>query len=241
MQVAFMAILTVALLATVVSFLVMAVRQSRWSRRLERYCLHRGLHFDRDDPFAIPMTGAKLALMSSGHSPRARNVAHGCLSCDGPADDVAAETEEARGPVEGHPHACEIRAFEFSYEVAHGPRRMTCWHSVVSLVLEADAGEVLMWHDADADFAPMDVRQIDGHIGSWSFVGDAATAECLAGVDGDLREIDLSVQYCDGVLAVSGLWRDGRRRDYTEWFDVAVRAAERLEARASGPSSAALP
>ena len=204
MQVAFMAILTVALLATVVSFLVMAIRQLRWSRRLERQCLHRGLHFDRDDPFAIPSGGAKLALMSSGHSPRARNVAHGCLNAD------------------------ELRAFEFSYEVAHGPRRMTCWHSVVTLNVEADAGDVLMWHDSDADFAPMDVRQIDGHVGTWSFVGDAETAGRLAEADADLRAMDLSVQYCDGVLAVSGLWRDGRRRDYTEWFDVAVRAAERL-------------
>lgn len=200
-----MAILTVALLATAVSFVVMGIRQSRHTRRLARQADERGLHFSPDDPFDIPERYRRFALLSCGHSPRARNVTHGRLD------------------------ALPLRAFEFCYEIGHGTRRTTCRYTAVIVDMQTQADDLMMWNHSDAEQAPLETRQVHGEVGCWSYGGAAQLAERLARAAGGLAAEGLSLQVQGSeVLFCLPAFRT-RRNDYFTWLNEAASLAEVIQ------------
>jgi hypothetical protein len=199
-----MAILIVALTAAVVSFFVMGLRHHWHGRVMSRYSNEHDLRFNRDDPFGIPLVYRRFALISCGHSPRACNVTHGRVA----------------GRV--------VRAFDFRYEIGHGTLRVTRRYGVVVVDMETPDHNVLMWNDSDAQHAPLEVRQIDGHVGCWSFTGDADLAKTLAGHVGPLGADGLSMQARDGLLMLYLPAKGRKLRNYTDWMSEGIELAEQL-------------
>lgn len=205
MQIVVMAILTVALLATAVSFVVMGIRQSRHTRRLSRQAQDRNLHFSPDDPFDIPERYHRFALLSCGHSPRATNVTHGRLD------------------------ALPVRAFEFRYEIGHGTRRATCRYAVVIVDMQTQADDLMMWNRSDAEQAPLETRQVHGEAGCWSFTGAANLADRLAHAAGELAAEGLSLQVQGSEVLFCIPASRQRGRDYFTWLAEAARLAEAVQ------------
>lgn len=201
-----MAILTLALPAAAVSFVVMGVRQTRHARRLARQADERGLHFDSGDPYDIPERYRRFTLLSCGHSPRATNVTHGRLD------------------------SLPLRAFEFRYEIGHGPRRTTCRYSAVIVDLQSDVEDLLMWNQSDAQQAPLEARKVDGQAGLWSYQGRMHPAERLARIADSLAEEGLSLQVRGGELLLSLPAERPRGKDYFTWLDEAIQIASSFAA-----------
>jgi hypothetical protein len=193
-----MAILTVALLATVVSFVVMGIRQNCHTRRLARQADEQGLHFSPDDPFDIPERYRRFALLSCGHSPRARNVTHGRLD------------------------ALPLRVFEFCYEIGHGTRRTTCRYTAVIVDLQTEVDDLMMWNHSDAEQAPLETRQVHGDVGCWSYCGATHLANRLSRTAGGLASEGLSLQVRDSEVLFCLPGTQTRGRDYFTWLNEAV-------------------
>ena len=199
MQIAFMATLVIALVAAMISFVVMGTRHLGRSRTLARHSHERGMRFSREDPFGVPERYRDFALISCGHSPRACNVSHGQID------------------------SWNVRAFDFRYEVGHGTRRMTCHYSVIVIDTQIDFPNVLMWSDADAEHAPLEVRRSDGHVDCWCFTGSGALADVLRNAAGSLVAEGLSMQVRGSMLMVALPAFHRRGWDYTVWMDTAMK------------------
>jgi len=156
LQFLFTILLVFVLVAACGSFVVMGLMQSRRTRRLRREANELGLRFSVDDPFDVLRRYADFALIGCGHSARAGDVTYGRLG------------------------ARLVRAFNFRYEVGHGTRRTTRHYNVVVIESEGSFARVLMWNDNDSDAAPLQARAPDGHVGCWSYRGDAEVAAALA-------------------------------------------------------------
>jgi hypothetical protein len=204
-QIIIMAILTAALLATAASFVVMGIRQKRHTRRLAGRAGEKGLHFSSDDPFDIPERYRRFALLSCGHSPRARNVTHGRLD------------------------ALPLRAFEFHYEIGHGTRRTTCRYSAVIVDMQTEADDLMMWNHSDAQQAPLETRQVHGEVGCWSFRGSARLAQRLAQTAGGLAAEGLSLQVLGAEVLFCLPEAPSRGRDYFDWLNEAELLAEAIQ------------
>ncbi len=200
-----MAILTLALLATAVSFIVMGIRQSLHTRRLARQAEEKRLLFSFDDPFDIPERYRHFALLSCGHSPRATNVTHGRWD------------------------SLPLRAFEFRYEIGHGTRRTTCRYTAVIVDLQVKPGDLILWNHSDAEQAPLETRLMHGEVGCcWSYSGAANLADYLAQAAGELATAGLSVQVqgSDILFCLPVARQDNK--DYFTWLADAVRLAEAI-------------
>jgi hypothetical protein len=197
-----MAMMVVALLATVVYIVVLGIRQWLQARKLSELAGKRSLRFSRDDPFDLPEALAEFALMKCGHSCRASNVAYGRL------DELA------------------VRAFTFRYEVGHGTRRMTRHYGVVVADVARELPELLMWNQHDADHAPADFHQTDRQVDCWTYTGNNVLADIVSDSAGALGEKGLSVQVRGKtvMLALPG------RQDYTAWLDPARRLLDAMAA-----------
>jgi len=127
----------------------------RWRRRagLAKQAGDLGFRYWREDPFEISRRCAEFALVASGHSPVAANV------------------------ISGHLDGVAVRAFDFQYEVGHGPRRMMRRYGVVLLETALPQERLLMWHNGD--FAPIPARQEARTLGAWSVIGDAKQAQAF--------------------------------------------------------------
>jgi len=203
-----MAILTLALLAAVVSFVVMGIRQNLHTRRLARQAEENQLLFSFDDPFDIPERYRHFALLSCGHSPRATNVTHGRWD------------------------SLPLRAFEFRYEIGHGTRRTTCRYTVVIVDLQTHAGDLILWNHSDAQQAPLETRLVHGEVGCWSYSGAANLADVLARTVGGLAAEGLSVQVqgTDILFCLPAARQQGRNfLNYFTWLPEAVRLAEAVQ------------
>jgi hypothetical protein len=200
-----MAILVLALLAAGISFLAMGMVQWYRARELAGFSHERSLRFSRDDPFELPVRFGQFALLACGHSPSASNVAYG--QCG----------------------AWSVKAFDFRYEVGHGTRRMGRYYSVVLIDTSLFLPEVLMWNTADADNAPLGVRQNDGQTGCWVYTGNGVLAEILKDAAGSLGQRGLSLQAHGCVLLLA--LPTGRRKHlrYNDWLDEGLEIADRLE------------
>ncbi len=209
MQAAVTFFLVAVLAATVVSIAAMALRQHRRSGRLEQEACERNLHFSAPDPFDIPRRYARFEAIRTGHSPRADNVAH--------------------GRVGGWP----VRAFDFRYELGHGPRRQTRHCSVLVLETDRPLPECLLWNDGDAEHAPLTLRLPDGRVPPWTHRGSAVFAERLARLLSPLADSAVSAQVLRGTLLLSRPERRGRG-GYLEL----LAAAEGLAGDLQGASAA---
>ena len=162
MQAFFVVVLVSVLAASVAFFAVMGLRQKRRTEVLSRRAHEMGLRFSVTDPFDIPVRYGDFALIASGHSGRAENVTY------------------------GHVGTWPLRGFDFRYELGHGTRRVTKLYSVVVVETELHLPGVLMWNDADVEFAPITSCHCDGHLDCWTYAGEEAFARVLAAACGDL-------------------------------------------------------
>jgi len=176
LQLAFVAILILVLVAAVVSFVVMGLLQVRRSNVLAREAHEMQMRFDRDDPFDMPQRYGQFALMACGHSCAAHNVTHGRLA--------------------GQP----VRAFDFRYEVGHGTRRMTRHYRVVVLETGLPLPPVLMWNHHDLEAPPLAAEAAGAVLDEWLCQGDEVFAAGLARAAGSFRSARPSLQVRDGVL-----------------------------------------
>ena len=178
MRVLFTGLLVALLVGTVVAFVVIGVRQRLRRHRLAARCRKMGLEFTPSDPFDIAQCFFDFALVSAGHSGRAENVAH------------------------GHVGGGRIRVFDFLYEVGHGIRRVVRRYSVVIAEPEVRLADVLMWHEADLNSAPLVVGEATQPIDPWICSGDEEIARRLAGVSESLASLEASMQVVRGTLLV---------------------------------------
>jgi hypothetical protein len=209
MQYIFMAILSIALVSAVISFFVMGWKDTARSRRLAREANQRQIRFDREDPLGTPARFRDFLLISGGHAPRTRNVAHGRLG------------------------EYPVRAFDFRFEVGHGTRRQTRRYSVIVFDLEQSYPDVVLWHDLDRHAAPPPVRKFSGRIAQWSYSGSRLLADTINNAAGSLAEDGLGVEVRDGHLM---LWLPSRGRvlqDYCLWMDQALMIRMALQQRAA--------
>ena len=212
------ALLVVVLIAAVVSFAVMGIMQQRRGKTLARKAHAMGMRFSGDDPFEVPRRYATCALMTSGHSPRAHNVTY--------------------GRIEG----ILVRAFDFRYELGHGPRRISKHYSVIVAETEQDMPPVLMWNDRDAQLAPLTARQADGHVGSWVFRGSQQLATMLADAFGQTLADEAASIQVSGTICMVCLPVRQRRQDYAGPLAQAIAKLRALPAfRSARAASAAEP
>ncbi len=185
----FVGLLVGVLAASVLTFVVMGLRRLKRTRRLARAAHEQHRRFFVDDPFDVPGRYGEFALISAGHSPRADNVTDARL------------------------FGQAARAFDFRCELGHGTRRSTRHYTVLAAETARPVGRVIMWHDNDAELAPLLARCGEGHVGPWRYAGDAALAATLARAAGELSDADASIEVRDRVvlLAAPAFGRSGGR------------------------------
>jgi len=177
-QYAFVALLGV-LVTAVVSFVVMGLAKFRRARHLARAAHERGMRFFRDDPFDVPRRYAGFAVISSGHSARANNVTDGRLG------------------------SRPVRAFDFRYELGHGTRRITRHYSVITAETGRPCDSLLMWHEGDADLAPLAARDSEGRVALWGYRGARDLAADVAAACSEFEECAASVEIRGSVVVVA--------------------------------------
>ncbi|MCD6303864.1 MAG: hypothetical protein J7M21_02760 [Planctomycetes bacterium] len=189
----FEAVLVTVLAASVVSFVAMGLAKVRRTRRLARAAHERQRRFFPDDPFDVPRRFADFALVMGGHSPRANNVT------DGRVDGLA------------------VRAFDFRCELGHGTRRTTRHYSVLAADVPGRDEQLLMWHDGDAELAPLAARTAEAHVGCWSCRGPAELVATVAAACEPLAAAAASIELRGRRLMV--LAPAGRGADYAVRFE----------------------
>ncbi|MFP4104642.1 MAG: hypothetical protein ACLFVU_01005 [Phycisphaerae bacterium] len=167
---AFGLILVVVLLGATTWFTAMGIAQVRRTRRMTRAAHQSGMLFFSKDPFDLPQRYGRFALMRSGHSPKANNVCHG---------------RHAYG---------QLRSFDFRFELGHGTRRISRHYVVVTAEADTPVPEVLMWHEDDLEFAPLEIREGARGKGRWVCSGDDAMVETVSKVFGSDYPHELSLE-----------------------------------------------
>ena len=176
MQDIFTLLLIAVLAVSVVSFVVMGLRQLRRTNSLGRKAHEMGLHFSPSDLFDVPRRYGDFALISKGHGPRAYNLTHGRLG---------------RLP---------LRAFDFRYEVGHATRRLTRHYSVIVARAGVELGRVVMWSLDDAQAAPLSAGTLAGRVANWACCGDLQLARIMARACQELSEQAVSIEARDDTV-----------------------------------------
>ena len=198
----FTLLLTGVLIVSVVSFVVMGLRQMRRTNSLARKAHEMDLHFSPSDPFDVPRRYGDFALISSGHGPRAYNVTH------------------------GHVRSVPVRAFDFRYEVGHATRRTTRHYAVIVVQTRMALGKLMMWHVDDARAAPLSSGAV--RIGKWLCCGNLELAHALAEVSGPLVDRAASAEVRnDTIMFCIPIVR--RRQDYAASLQHIDRVLGRIE------------
>jgi hypothetical protein len=171
-------IVTLVVLLAVMTgvFSFMGFRHRRRGRRIASLVGSMGMECRQTDVHRLAAGHEDLTLLSAGHSRRAENVAW--------------------GRVGGVPTI----AFDFRYEIGHSLRRMTRFYAVVILDFPERLDPVLMWHEADLEWAPLHAKLAEQRIDRWVFGGDSEQAERMARACGPLTDMAVSVQAMDGML-----------------------------------------
>ncbi len=169
-------LLVVALTASVVAFCVMGARQRRRRCVLKEACSQSGLEFIATDIYDLPLRFSDMALIGSGHSRRADNVA------------------------DGHMGEWQVYVFDFHYEVGHGMRRATRYYSVAAVELTGQLDAAVMWHERDRAWTPLAAIGDDGMVDQWSWLGSEVTTHKLADVCAPLADLAVSMQVERNVL-----------------------------------------
>ena len=179
LQYAFVVLLIGVLAVAVGSFVVMGLGKLRRTRRLARAAHEHGMRFFPDDPYDVARRYADFAAISGGHSPRAHNVTDGRLS--------------------GRP----VRAFDFRCELGHGTRRTTRRYGVVAADAQNESSDLLMWHDGDAELAPLAALDSGGHVACWSYRGPAALASRVARAAAGLAGACASIEVRGSMVMIA--------------------------------------
>jgi hypothetical protein len=217
LQTAIVLLLVVVLAAAVLTFAIMGFVQYRRLERLAGQAHQAGMRFASEDPFDAPRRYAGFALIRSGHSQRANNVAY--------------------GRIDGLP----VRAFDFRYEVGHGTRRLIRHYGVVVVETETDALPTLLWNERDTGGKPLAATLADGRIGSWRYVGSDRIAETIVAACVHLGDQAVGMEVRGNALmlfkplpAYGGDYNGGLR-------EGALAAAKALQARkAASPAGGAV-
>jgi hypothetical protein len=178
----FLVILIGVLLAAVVMFAVLGLARVVRAHRLARGAHERGMRFFPTDGYDVPRRYADFAVISCGHSPRASNMMAGRL--DG----------------------AMVRCFDYHCELGHGPRRTSRLLRVLAAEVAAEvAAPTVMWHESDADLAPLEARG-QRRIGPWACSGDLDLAEAIASQCPTLASKGASIELRAGgvMLCVPG-------------------------------------
>ena len=203
MQSGFLVILIGALLIglAVLAWLGVANRLRR--RRLARAANELGMSFSPNDPFALAQRHSSFALASAGHSPRAGNVIYGRR--------------------EGWP----VRAFDYHFEAGHGPGRLARLYCVIVVDVEFELPEMLMWHEDDAEDAPLAAQQAPQRVRKWMVTAGGETAAALAEAFEPFADEPVNVETHGGSLML--LWaRRWHGRDLPARMDQAAAALKAL-------------
>jgi hypothetical protein len=197
-------LLWVVLLAAAVTFAAMGILQARRTRRLARDAYEIDLRFSHGDPFDLPMRYRSFALIRTGHSPMARNVSY------------------------GRQDAWPVRCFDFRYEAGHGPRRVGRNYRVYVVETAGELQPVVMWHDQDRDWTPLEAQPADGRIGPWSYKGSPRATDVLAEICEDLAEQGASMQAAGRALMLCLPARSANQPDRAI-LQYCLHAARRLD------------
>ena len=204
MQDIFTLLLIGVLIASVVSFVVMGLRQLRRTNSLARKAHEMDLHFSPSDLFDVPRRYGSFALMSSGHGPRAYNVTH------------------------GHVRGVPVRAFDFRYEVGHATRRTTRHYAVIVVQTRMALGKLVMWHVDDAQAAPLSSGIRARRVGKWMCCGDLELARALGEANGPLADQATSAEVRNDVIMFC-IPIEKRRQDYAASLKHVDRVLGRIE------------
>ena len=190
MQEIFTLLLSGVLAASVVSFLVMGLRQLCRTNSLARKAHGMEFHFSPSDMFDVPRRYGGFALISNGHGPRAYNVTHGHI-CSAP-----------------------VRAFDFRYEVGHATRRVTRHYAVIVVKVPRALGQVVMWNVDDDQAPPMLSSFGSRSMGKWICRGDMELASAVAEACSPLVDQCISAEVRNDTIMLC-LPIVKRRQDYT--------------------------
>jgi hypothetical protein len=196
-------VLTGVLLAAVVSFVVMGLRQRRRRRRLARDAHAAGLRFAAEDPFDVPRRYRRFALVEAGHGPQAHNVTYGRV------------------------HGLPIRAFDFRYEVGHGTRRLTRHYGVVVAETGLRLPSTLLWNRQDLEAAPLVARRCRRPLGPWTCAGQDELVAKLASAAAGFGEKGGSIQTEEGTVMLCAP-AARRQRGYARGIEDMVRVLRAL-------------
>lgn len=202
MQLAVTLLLFGGLSLAMMTFAAAGLIRIRRTGRLARKVQQMGMRFSEDDPFNAACRYSEFALISGGHSCRARNVTF--------------------GQVAGRP----VRVFDFQQEAGHGTRRVLNRYEVLVAETGQALPSLLMWNLRDAGDAPLLARQCRGRVAGWSYCGDDALAESLSRTCGGLGA-GASVQSCGSALMIAVPLRNWRQ-DYTGLIADAARVFQTL-------------
>ncbi|MBT3200201.1 MAG: hypothetical protein HN350_09810, partial [Phycisphaerales bacterium] len=178
------------LIASVISFVVMGLRQLCRTNSLTRKAHEMDLKFSPSDHFDVPRRYGDFFLVSGGHGPRASNVTY------------------------GHILGAPVRAFDFRCEIGHATRRMTRHYAVVALKLRSAIGNLVMQHVDDVQGRGLPEGMGTRTIESWSCRGDLKLAPFLAEACEALTDQIISVEVRQDVIMLS-VPIEKRRQDYT--------------------------
>ncbi len=187
----------------------MGVRQRRRRRRLARLAGELGLSFSPSDPFALVRRHEAFALMQAGHDAQVDNVLFGPLG------------------------GWRARAFDYRYEIGHGPHRLIRRFSVVAVDGPEGLGEGLVWREPQGCPAPLPVEGARVVEGAWraDAGGERLARRVVAawpgGFDGALG---LECRAGQLLLSVPGALGRG------QWAQLLAAVGGLLEALSSPPS-----
>ncbi len=205
------AFLLLVLVAAMISFVAMGLLQARRAQALARAAYDLQMRFSPSDPFDLPLRYRALALIRSGHSPRASNVIYGRLK------------------------GRQVRCFDFRYEAGHGPRRVSRNYRVVVTETVGELDPVIMWNDKDRDWTPLEAQPSAGRLGPWVFKGSADSVQMLGEVCEELAGEGVNVQ-CAGRVLMLCVPLERRSTAQPRLIEPALRAADRLDPAVTEPS-----
>jgi hypothetical protein len=192
------------LIASVISFVVMGLRQLCRTNSLARKAHEMDLHFSPSDLFDVPRRYGGFSLISNGHGPRACNITH------------------------GHIRSAPVRAFDFRYEVGHATRRTTRHYAVIVVQARMVLGELTMWNVDDPQTEPLSSMMGSRRMDKWICRGDLDLARALAEACGPLGDQGVSAEVRNDTVMFC-LPVENRRQDYTACLGCVDRVLEQIE------------
>jgi hypothetical protein len=197
-----------ALQIVLMAFLVLAaglltalgLGQRRHRGQLARLAEQLGLRLSARDFMNLPARYARCLLMQAGHNGYAQNVVFGRLKNN------------------------FLRAFDYRFEVGHGPHRQSCRLTVVAAETQRQRPAAAVWREIPAAAALLCMDGLAAGPDGSRWVGDEACAhELTAAWPGRLGPVTLLtagravLAACPGRLAQQGL--EDLLRAATEWVE----------------------